>query len=489
MLLFLQILTILAMLAGTYLVFQILGPRRATLLYTPDEKAAWDAAISKPIGTWFALTNIVGTLTSLATAYLFFIGNSKVFGYWIIVCCVTLFLGAFVTNSITRAIMKMPAISALFDSNEQRLGVIATLFWGSDRISQRNAWLIKWISIANILGVIWLEFALFADISRQLMGGASLFWYAVGLAAISGIVIDFTIRYGLRGFVFADAFQAPLVALATFMLLIGSIIHFFDPSKPAAIPRDWYQPLLPLRDCVLFALHVLCLNAFLVVVTEPHWLRVWAFRQKETEVQVRSLAATSGIWLLLIAVGFCAFVTTGKVGEESIVGLLTALYETSPVFVVAFWVGGMAALFSTADGQIYSWLLVTDFDTATGRLRNRLISELRPHLWGVVAGIMFGTAYYLVRYFDIPFEKIVFVVIPLCLNAIPAFALLCAGKRPHPAFTLASLILYSAAAIYGFVQPEDQFTATLLAGLMPILVASVALVTNYRSRGLDRAND
>jgi hypothetical protein len=90
----LQVVTIISMLAATYLVFRAVGPRRSALLYTRAEKAEWDQQVSKPLGTWLALTNIAGTVTSLATVFLFFIGNSKVFGYWVLICSASIFAGA-----------------------------------------------------------------------------------------------------------------------------------------------------------------------------------------------------------------------------------------------------------------------------------------------------------------------------------------------------------------------------------------------------------
>jgi len=42
------------------------------------------------------------------------------------------------------------------------------------------------------------------------------------------------------------------------------------------------------------------------------------------------------------------------------------LFKISPLFAVAFWIAGMAALFSIARNQIYSFFLIKYFDPENG---------------------------------------------------------------------------------------------------------------------------
>jgi TM2 domain-containing membrane protein YozV len=468
----LQVVTIISMLAATYLVFRAVGPRRSALLYTRAEKAEWDQQVSKPLGTWLALTNIAGTVTSLATVFLFFIGNSKVFGYWVLICSASIFAGAYVTNYFTARLARLPRIKRLLETNEQNSSIIASLFWHPNSKYQHTSRLVKYVSILNMLAVIWLEFSLFADISGQLMQIDSILVRAILLAVVTGVIFDFTLRFGLRGFIFADFLHAPLIAIASIALFVGGVMLLISGTVTARPSLDWVLPIISPIQCVLFAAHVICLNIFLVLVTEPHWLRVWAFgSEKITKIQVRSLAATALIWLLLTVLGFLAFGVTQKVGNEAIAGFVALLQNLSPAFIVVFWIGGIAALFSTADTQIYSLLVVSEFEPRTGEMQDRFLTSLRPITTGVTIGVLFALVYFVVRALDLPFEKIIFVVIPLPLNLLPAFAAGIGERKQQPGFIYLSLALYSIFAVWGFVLPDQQFYATLAAGLVPIAVA------------------
>jgi hypothetical protein len=292
-------------------------------------------------------------------------------------------------------------------------------------------------------------------------------------------IFYFTFRYGLRGFVFADLFQSPVVALASLFLLGGSLFLTFSVGNTIATAvrlRDLFHPILTTRECVLFAFHVSFVNLFLVLVTEPHWLRLWIFKSKETTLQLRAVGWTAGIWIVLTLVGFLAsFHSNGKVGEEAVVGLLSKLSVISPVFLVAFWLGGVAALFSSADAQIYSFLVVREFGLNTGKLRTRLMETLNPFRLSLMMSAAFAAIYYLVRILNVPFEKIIFFIIPLNLNIFPAFMIATRRLPQNPVYIYVSLLLYCGCSILGLRQPSDVFLWTLAAPLMPLLVGVVAL--------------
>jgi hypothetical protein len=112
------------------------------------------------------------------------------------------------------------------------------------------------------------------------------------------------------------------------------------------------------------------LNSFLVLVTQPHWLRVWMFGEKEIRLQVRSLSIACLIWLFLVVTGGLTAVMLSDVTDNTelnratnvVLAFLRRLDEISPLFAVAFWIAGMAALFSIARNQIYSFFLIKYFD-------------------------------------------------------------------------------------------------------------------------------
>lgn len=467
----------------TYLVFAAFGTPKEKLLYTKEEKEQWDRTLGNKLGRWFTLTNIFGTLTSLATVYIFFIGSSKLFGFWTFMCSVTIWWGGYVTNYFTKKICEQSSVRDRLESANQTGGVIAALFWGEKPAAKRTATLTKYVSLANILSIIWLDFAIFADISGSLIGHPSLIARTVLLSVSSFAVIYFTLRYGLRGFVFADCFQSPLLLVASLVLLAGVLVLAIRNSVVLDI-GNLSAPILPTRDCILFGLQVISLNSLLVLVTEPHWLRVWIFRKKETEMQVRSTGATAALWLALTAIGLFAYELSGhKIGEPAILSLLGDLSKISSSFLVAFWIGGMAALFASADTQIYSALLVNEFDLRTGQVRELKMANMKPFKTSLVATLVFALLYTLVRAYDLPFEKMIFVVLPVCLNLFPAFVLAALRRPPAPMYLWLSLMLYASFSVAGFLQPRDQFSMTLLAPVAPVIVSLVIVIAHVLRSG------
>jgi hypothetical protein len=475
MLIFLQLLTMAVIVAGTFLVFHSLGPQRGNLLYTKAEKKRWDDQIGARMRIWFTRTNIVGTLTSLATVYLFFIGNSKLFGWWIFLCCFSMFLGSFVTNYVTGKVWSSPHIQSLLKEEDITGGVIASVFWRRNPAAKQTALTIKWLSMLSLAAFIWLDFALFADISGRLLS-VDVLWFRLLLLATACFGVSyFTLRFGLRGFVFADLFHSPLIVLASCLLLIGCVILGIKFSIWTMPLDTFFKPVLSQKECIIFAIHVLFLNSFLVISTESHWFRLWLFGDAETTQQRRSQVGIALLWGFLIIIGFFASnLSGGKVGEDAVVALLRNLSGLSWIFPVAFWIGGTAALFSSADASIYSFLIVRRFDNASGKLLQMRMAEVKPVKYTLFITVVFGVAYALVRQFQIPFEKIIFVVIPLTLNVLPAFVFAVRKRPQNPFFIWLSLALYGLASVCGFIQPSSQLFWTLMAALMPIGVSLIA---------------
>jgi hypothetical protein len=472
-----QILSIFAMCILTYVAFLSFGSRRKNLLFTKEEKEEWDKSLSKGIGKWFTLTNIVGTLTSLATVYLFFIGNSKLFGWVVFTCAITIWTSSFVTNFFTKKILSDQYIKSLFETKNQIGGVIATLFWRpDDNKAKLTSKIVKWLSLLNIVGVIWLEFALFSDIASRLFSIDAIYYKILLIFTATFVVIFFTVKYGLRGFVFADAFQSPIIAISALALVIGCLI-LAQSSHLQIKVSSFFQPILSPKDCILFGLHVIFLNLFLVLVTEGHWLRLWIFGKREIEMQVKSLLSTSIIWLLLILVGLFSYqLSNANLGENAIVGILERLNSFSSIFIVFFWFGGVAALFSAADAQIYSFLLVNEFDTAKGKLTNKLMDKISPLLLALMFSVIFTLGYFIVRKFQLNFEKIVFIIVPLSLNLLPAFVRAAKHAKQMPVLNLLSILLYIILSVLGIFKPADEFSWTLAAALMPILLSIIAFI-------------
>lgn len=471
-----QIFAITIIFGFTYCVFAAIGLRRDSLAYSRREKLAFDTLIAGALGRLATVTNIFGTLTSLATVYVFFIGTSKIFGGAVFACIASLLLGTVVTLYFTRRLMINPHIKQMYQSSDQVTAVVSSLFWADTNDGRRNSFLIKYISISNLAGVIWLEFAVFADLSRLLTGGTTFTGVAFCIL-MSFLVIFFIMRFGLRGFVFADLLQSPLVAISSVVVFAGicySVI-FTDNLKLTGVLHPIASPL----EVWLFVLHVFILNSFLVLVTEGHWLRMWLFGERELRLQRPAISSTAITWAILILIGLIGGTVTSATGDNAIADILAFVQDRAPFVIVAFWVAAVAALFSTADGNIYGLLMVLSFNPAEGKLSG---SNIPVHHAVIAAGAScaIGLVYFAVRELAIPFEKIVFILIPLCMNIVPSLMCGAFHRRVSPAFTMISLTGYGVLSVLGMLQPQQELVGTLTAALFPFIVGSLALLIQPR---------
>jgi hypothetical protein len=349
----------------TYVFFTLLGQRRENLLVTRDEGSQWSRFVSGKFGATLTIANIFATVTSLATVYLFFIGSSKLFGLWTLVCCASIVLGAAVTNYFTNRIRQLDRTKAILASPTQSGAVVASLFWRDTGQAKLICGLVRYLSLFAIGSIVWLEFALFGDITAKVLGQSTArATTIVGMATFA--IVWFTLRYGLRGFVMADLLHSGIVVGGIVVFLLGTIYLRIAEGIPDI--KTVIAPIVPSNVLVLFVLHVLVANAFLTLVSESHWLRLWVFSDNEVKQQVPAQIGTAIVWAALIVVGLLASSMTGAVDTENVAKLLARLKDLSPFFVMAFWVGGTAALFSTADAQIYAFRLVLAFDTHAGPL-------------------------------------------------------------------------------------------------------------------------
>jgi hypothetical protein len=267
-----------------------------------------------------------------------------------------------------------------------------------------------------------------------------------------------------------------MILLAALAILGGCFALWYSGKVTLPPVSDIATPALPIGICVLFVLHNICLNGLLLLTTEAHWLRIWIFRQREIQYLPSSSLWTGAVWAVLIALGFMAFYASDQaIGVKGVAGLLTKLNDLSIVFSAIFWIGGISALFSTADETLYSLLVVSAFNTESGKLNDRLMANIQPYLMSAVVAAFFAGGYALIEVFQLPVEKLLFIVFPLSLNVFPAFVRAFRGLPQRPWYIILSLLLYSMCAALGLKQPESQFAWTLAAALAPILVGIIAM--------------
>lgn len=461
----------------TYLFFTLIGRRSDQLLLTRDKGLEWRQFVTGKFGSVLTIANLFSTVTSLATVYLFFIGSSKLFGYWAFACCVSIVLGGVVTNYFTNRIRLLPRPKVVLASPSQSGAVVASLFWNEDAASKAVSVLVRRVSLLAIAGVIWLEFALFGDITARVMGGGT-FYAAVVVWIACFFVVAFTLQFGLRGFVMADLLHSGIIVIGVLMFLLGTL--FLYTQSPTLSVSSVLAPIIDTKSLLLFVVHVFIANALLGMMSESHWLRMWVFENKEVQQQVPAQMGTGVVWAALIVVGLIGSSITGKVDTENVGLLLSSLKEVSPVFVMAFWLGGTAALFSTADSQIYGFRLVFSFDTNKGEIPGGSVSVKHPLAVSIGAATLAAAVYLGVRTFAIPFDKIVFVLLPLTLNLLPAFLQLAFGRRVTAMPILISLGGYLSLATAGFFMPEAQLAYSLAAAIVPVIVGATCMVFQKR---------
>ena|SRR5436190_5449603 len=470
-----QLITILSVLGLTYVFFRAFGPQREKLLVSHAEKLAWDQQLKGKLGGWVTVSSIVGTITSFAST-LFFLGATKFFGWWSMACTITIFLGAYVTNWFTERIISLPHLKKIFASNEQSAGVIATLFWSDDKDGKKLSLVVKYLSMFCIAAVIWLEFDLMTQFASYLLGveGKAM---RVGIIFISALsVVYFTLKYGIRGFVFADLLHSPLIVIGAIGLLIGAVLLYSKLNAQAA-GTFWSlgSPMLSWQHCVMFACHVTVINFLQILTTEPHWMRMWVLKDKVIPLQAKSMGVTAVLWLVMLFHGFLAFVLTQKVGDAAIVQSVNMMSIVNPIFLVLFWLAAIGALFSTADSQTYSFLLVQQFNVTTGRLKERVLANMRPGVMALIVAGGFASVYALLM--DLPTTKVIFAIMPTCINLAPPFILLALRRKPSAKVVFWSLAFYIPVCLISLFRPPTEFYWSLGGLFIPLIVTLFAIPT------------
>jgi hypothetical protein len=500
LLLLLQILTIGGMIVATFFIYQTFGPRQLSLNFTKREKMEWDRLAKDSLGSWLTVCSIFATITSFATVYVFFIGKTRDYGWWIVSSVVTIWVGAFITNYFTRILLSRRHIAKRFESADQSGAVLLTLVLDGTNEGILSASIVRFVTLTNILAILWLEFSVFADMSSNVIlpvdrgelasafgdPNGRILWGAMSLFCCAFAVIYFTLRFGLRGFLFADLFHGPIIILGTVALLISTVVFLVGGQQdrlaelPGKIVTEMNAAKADLVGGLLFAISCVFLNSFLVLVTQPHWFRVWMFGEKETTLQVTSLSITAVVWLMLILIGAFASVMTDAGSDAGLIGVavdfLQKVMREAPLFAVLFWLAGMGALFSTADAQIYSFFLIRRFNVRQGKIVHAQFSELRRASYSAAAAALFAVCYALVNYLHVPFDRLILVLLPSCLNIVPALILAVRGTRQVPSLLLISIVPYAICAFLGLLPIRVAPVFAVVAPLMPLMVSVIALV-------------
>lgn len=461
----------------TWSFFVSLGSRTGGLLPTRVDRDAWLASQNPEVVKLQNVAAIAGTLTSFGTVFIFYLGYSKTYGIFVLATLLALYLSHYVTNWVTRRILSQDHLRIRSTEADQAGAAIARMFWSTESVDQHITRIVQVISLMSVLGIVWLEFSLLTKylwlITLQTLPVALGFMFLLSFG-----VVWFTLRYGVRGFVFADLIQVPILGLS-FIILCATTVWLWSHSTNTLSPwsiADLMQPvwwgqserysLIP-----LFVVHVFALNLFLPLVLETHWLRLWAFKETEITMQRAGLTATVLLAIPLIIAGTLVYyLSNGTTGQGAVIIFVDSITRLSPVFGFVFWVAALAALFSTADTHIYAALVLSRFNARTGEMSQ---GRRSPFILALFSSVLFVIFYALVEINEIRFDKIMFVVVPSALILLPPIIELARGAKPSVFKLYAAALGYWGASIYGLVSPSREFEANLIAALVPVILAFV----------------
>jgi hypothetical protein len=461
----------------TYLVLQILGPRPEQILLSAAERIQYAKNIVGRFGAFVYIANVVGGITSLATVYVFFIGTSQLFGYFVFICILSMFLSGYVTAKLTSALLARPTFKKRLDVNTPTAAAVTSLFWSEEDATVSR--LIKLLTQTSLLAILWLEFATLTKLSVGLFGMQSLAAQAVVMFAAVLFMFDFIVRNGLRGFLFADLLEFPLILLGICGLVTG-IAFLAEGSPNLSANLLLAPPKFPVWWCIIFVIATLFLNSFLILTSEAHWLRVWTMRDQVENNTPASTGTTAIVWLFLVIVGLIVPILTSKVGLDGVVEIVKKLGESSVFFSAAFWIAAIAAMFSATDAQIYSFLVVSSFDTKSGNLNQAPKFVASPLLSSAFVALCFAAVYAIVEESKYPFEPIVFFVFPMFLCSVPAFVQMICNERVSAIPIAISIALYLLCGLGMMLFPAYNFPLSLAAPLMPALVSGVIFLKSSK---------
>jgi hypothetical protein len=458
----------------TYLVLQVLGPRPEKILLSAAERTHYTKNIIGRFGTFVYIANVVGAITSLATVYVFFIGSSQLFGAFIYVCIISMFAAGPITSKLTDVLLTKDAFRTRLAIDTPTAAAITSLFWSSE--NRGVARLIQILTQISLLAILWLEFATLTKLSIGLFGLQSSGSQALAMFVAVFFMSDFIMRNGLRGFLFADLLEFPLILIGIAGLLIGTALLVHSNSPALHLGLLVAAPKLPLWWCLIFVAATLFLNSFLILTSESHWLRVWTMREQVQNKTSQSTSTAAVMWLVLVAIGLYVPIVAAGMGVDAVVEVVRKLGNLSVFFSIAFWIAAIAAMFSATDSQIYSLLVVSAFDPKTGNINETPKFVAFPLLSSASVALAFSALYLIVEVSKYPFEPLVFFVFPIFLCAVPSFVQMICEDRVSSGPVIISMLLYFMCGAGMIILPNYNFPLSLAAPLMPAVVSAFIFI-------------
>src|SRR5262249_5903105 len=157
--------------------------------------------------------------------------------------------GSYVTNAFTKRICSHTTYGQMLERGEENSAAFPAVFWAPTRAAIASTRLARQLMLVYLLGLLWLDFAIFADITSSLIPAISTVSSSILLFLVALPIAYFTLRFGMRGVVFADLFQSPIIALGTAIVTVGALFTTLmalpDPSLSALLQGMTHELTAP----------------------------------------------------------------------------------------------------------------------------------------------------------------------------------------------------------------------------------------------------
>lgn len=283
--------------------------------------------------------SFVVTSTSLATVLIFFLLQSKLYGLTLFFAGLTFFLGNYL---FLRRINLSNVESKDMTSNAD--------FWLNFSGGRKSAVAISIISFISFLIIFFIELYLGSVILSKYFGqgGAFFAFLFLGLLTIAYVQIG-----GFKTIIKTDFYQAVLVGLAVFAILIFSIIMPFQPGEQISNIFNFTASGIELFT--LLAL-LLFLNLTVPFSQVTFWQRVASTTDKREAFKGFKKYSPLFLFIWLVPVFAFTLLIAKGFNFDSVGSFFSLIQSTAGIlelilFPVIF-VGLAAALFSTADSAL-----------------------------------------------------------------------------------------------------------------------------------------
>ena len=467
-----------ALLAASFLINTIVKSLKPRNIELKDNTTIFQVLRQKK---FILFSTIGGTLTSLASVYLFFLLQTPAYGWLILLSLIGLPLGAFVAKNLSERALHRASYEDEFKKAITN-GVMASLHICCSK--KGTAEICRKISIVNILAVIWLETKILTSITLSVLlpeFASESIVIALLASTIIFFLTQYITRFGMNGVIITDVLYWPLIIISVLLVILVTTNSFSQSAFELQL-----QNVLPLEmsipSMLAFSLNVLLINSIYQISREDHWIRVSAFRSDndiKDNPAVNSLVLVAmlaiPIWLCLIFAGFLYGVLLGE--EELTLNSIVQFHESVVMFLPILILGMFASMMSTTDNQLFAVRRLVSLDIRNNRITDKNVNKFDSVIYSLgLAAIFFTTVYY-ANEFKLNDTNLVFTCLGLPAVLFPSLLVILYGRVGQKSHVYVPLIIYVAANITAYIYKDPVLIllvppATLILGCLYALVFS-----------------